>query len=55
VLELAEDVLEELERDVLGFGDRLALDGLSPGGGELDRGPDGVVDLGRDPHGFRGL
>jgi len=26
VLELAEDVLEELERDVLGVGDRLALD-----------------------------
>ena len=30
VLELAEDVLEELERDLLRLGDRLALDRLSP-------------------------
>ena len=51
VLELEQDVLEELQRDLLGLGELLALDGLLVGGGgELQRGPDRVVGFGGDPH-----
>ena len=43
VLELEQDVLEELERDVLGLGELLALDRLVAGRGQLDGGAHGVV------------
>ena len=45
VLELEQDVLEELQRDVLGLGEPLALDRALVGGGQLGRGPHGVVGL----------
>ena len=41
--QVAEDVLEELQRDVLRGRDRVALDRAVAGGGELDRGAHGVV------------
>ena len=51
VLELEQDVLEELQRDLLRFGEPLALDGLLVGrGGQLQRGPNRVVGFGGDPH-----
>ena len=50
VLQLEQDVLEELERDVLRLGELLALDGLVAGGGHLDRGAHGVIGFGGDPH-----
>ena len=51
VLELEQDVLEELQRDVLRLGEPLALDGaLLAGGGQLGRRPHGVVGLGGNPH-----
>ncbi len=43
VLQLEEDVLEELQRDVLRVGQSLALDGLVAGRGKLGGGADGVV------------
>ena len=47
VLELEQDVLEELQRDLLRLGELLALDRLAVGGGgELERRPHGVVGLG---------
>ena len=46
VLELEQDVLEELQGDVLGVGEALALDRALAGGGQLGGGPDGVVGLG---------
>jgi hypothetical protein len=45
VAQVGEDVLEELERDLLGLGDPVALDRPGPGRGQLDRRPDGVVRL----------
>ena len=46
VLELEQDVLQELQRDVLRFGQLLALDGLAVGrSGELERGAHRVVGL----------
>jgi hypothetical protein len=51
VLQLEQDVLEELERDVLRLGETLALDRAFIGGGELGRRADGVVGLGGDAHG----
>jgi len=46
VLELEQDVLEELQRDLLGLGEPLALDGLLVGrGGQLERGPYRIVGL----------
>ena len=51
VLELAEDVLQELQRDVLGLRDRLALDRPLAARGELDRRPHRVVRFRRNPHG----
>ena len=52
VAELAEDVLEEVERDALGGRDPLGLDRLLVGrGGELDRGAHRIVGFGRDSHG----
>src|SRR4051812_34234621 len=54
VAHVAEDVLEELQRDALRLGERLALRRLSGlGGGELHRRADRVVDLRRDAHGAR--
>jgi len=50
VLELQEDVLEELQRDVLGLGELLALDRIIVGSGELSRRPHRIVSLGRDAH-----
>ena len=50
VLQLEQDVLEELERDVLRLGELLALDGLVARGGHLDRGAHGVVGFCGDPH-----
>src|SRR5918994_609071 len=50
VLQLQQDVLQELEGDVLGLGDLLALDRVLAGRGELGGGTDGVVRLGRNPH-----
>ena len=46
VLELEQDVLEELQGDVLGLGQALALDRALVGGGQLGGGPHGVVGLG---------
>ena len=46
VLELQEDVLEELQRDVLGLGEFLALDRIVVGGGELGSRPHRIVSLG---------
>ena len=45
VLELEQDVLEELQGDVLGLGQALALDRALPGGGQLRGGPHRVVGL----------
>jgi hypothetical protein len=45
VAQVGEDVLEELERDLLGLGDPVALDRARLGRGQLDRRPDGVVGL----------
>src|SRR5207248_7349536 len=51
VLEVEEDVLEELERDLLRLRDPVALDRTAVRGrGELRARPDRVVDLRRDPH-----
>ena len=50
VLELEQDVLEELERDVLGLGELLALDRAFAGGGQLGRRAHGVVGLRGDAH-----
>ena len=50
VLELAEDVLEELERYVLGLGEPLSLDRAVAGGGQLDGRPDCVIRFRRDAH-----
>src|SRR3954447_10033109 len=51
VAQVAEDVLEELERDALRPGDRVALRRpVAVGGRELHGGADGVVDLGGDAH-----
>jgi hypothetical protein len=50
VAELEEDVLEEFQRDVLGLGDPLALRGPLAGGGQLERRPQGVVNLRGDAH-----
>ena len=46
VLELEQDVLEELQRDVLGVGEALALDRALAGGGQLGGRTDGVIGLG---------
>jgi hypothetical protein len=46
VLELEQDVLEELQGDVLGFGETLALDGALVGGRQLRGGAHRVVGLG---------
>ena len=51
VAQVGEDVLEELLGDRLGRREPLALDLLRGGDGELDRGAEGVVDLGGDAHG----
>ena len=51
VLELEQDVLEELQRDVLRLGEPLALDRALAGGGQLGRRPHGVVGLRGDAHG----
>jgi hypothetical protein len=49
--ELAEDVLEEVERNPLRARDPLGLDGLFVRRGrQLDHGAHGVVGFGRDPH-----
>jgi len=49
VLEVEQDVLEELERDLLGRGEVVALDRPAAGcRGELGARADGVVDLGGD-------
>ncbi len=50
VAEIDEDVLEELERDLLGLGDPFALHGPVVRHRELEQGADRVVDLGRDAH-----
>ena len=50
VLELEQDVLEELEGDVLGLGEALALDGPLAGGGKLGGGPHRVVGLRGNSH-----
>ena len=51
VLELEQDVLEELQRDVLGLGQALALDrASSAGGGKLGSGPHRVVGLRGNSH-----
>jgi hypothetical protein len=42
-LQLEQDVLQELQRDVLGLGQPLALDRVLSGAGEPHRGPDRVV------------
>ena len=46
VLELEQDVLEELQGDVLGVGEALALDRALLGGGQLGGCPHRVVGLG---------
>ena len=52
VPELAEDVLQEVERDALGRRDPLGLDRLLVGGSrEFDGCPHGIVGFGRDSHG----
>jgi hypothetical protein len=51
VAEFAENVLEEVERDVLGGRDPLGLDRSTVrAGGELDRRAHRVIRLGRDAH-----
>ena len=51
VLELEQDVLEELQGDVLGLGQALALDrALLAGGGQLGSGPHRVVGLRGNSH-----
>src|SRR6266540_6213501 len=51
MLQLEQYVLQELERNVLGFGELLALHGVAVGcGGELERRPHRIVGLCRDPH-----
>src|SRR4029079_1477649 len=51
VAKVAEDVLEELERNLLGLRDALALDvDAVLDGGELDAGSQGVVSLRGNPH-----
>ena len=50
VLQLEQDVLEELQRNVLRLGQPLALDGLVAGGGQLGRGAHGVVGLRGNTH-----
>ncbi len=51
VPQLAEDVLEESQRDSLRLRDPIALQRpLLVGRGERDRGADGVVGFGGDPH-----
>jgi hypothetical protein len=51
VLELQQDVLQELERNLLGLGELLALDGLLVGRGrQLERSPQRVVGFGGNPH-----
>ena len=52
VLQLEQDVLEELQGDVLGLGQALALDGrfLGLGGGKLGSGPHRVVGLRGNSH-----
>ena len=53
--EVAEDVLEELERHFLRLRDPLALDvDAVPGGRELDARPQRVVGLGGDAHASEG-
>src|SRR5207244_9266744 len=49
--QVAEDVLKELERDLLGLRDPLPLDGAVTGGGELDHRAQCVIHLCRDAHG----
>ena len=50
--QVAEDVLEELRRDLLRVRDRVRLRQLVlAGDGQLDRGAHGVVDLRGDAHG----
>jgi hypothetical protein len=51
MVQLQEDVLEELERDVLGLRDPLALDRALTRGGELQHSAEGVVGLGGNAHG----
>ena len=51
VLELEQDVLEELQRDVLGLGQALALDRALLGGGQLGGRPHRVVGLRGNAHG----
>src|SRR5205823_4576669 len=53
VPQVAEDVLEELGRDGLRGGQRLALDRPAAGRGELHRGAHGVVGARGDPHAAR--
>src|SRR3954452_5841465 len=53
VLQLEQDVLEELKRDVLRLRELLALDGLVAGGSHFDGGTDGVVGFCADPHMLR--
>ena len=49
--QVAEDVLEELERHLLRLGDPLALDrSVGIGGGQLDAGSQCVVVFGGDAH-----
>ena len=51
VTQLAEDVLQEVERDLLGVGDPLRLDRLLVWcRGEFDRGADRVIGFGGDAH-----
>jgi hypothetical protein len=50
VPQLDQDVLEELERDGLGGGERLTLES-AVGGGQLESGTNRIVGLGGDPHG----
>ena len=53
MLQLEQDVLEELEGDVLGLGQALALDRPLLVGGKLSRRSHGVIGLGRDTHGVQ--
>jgi hypothetical protein len=50
MLEIEQDVLEELERDLLRLRDPLALDRPFAGRGELGPSTHRVVDLRRDSH-----
>ena len=50
--ELAHDVAQEVDRDVLGGGQLVRLDRPVPGDGQLGEGADGVVDLRGDTHGI---